>query len=92
MNKHYYVGKRKESVRKAIRLNTVNVIEMTDGDFQGIHSFADDVQGNRRAEKVFKRCMKENVGSLPEQDYKDAVEEGYWASSTGYQIFLTHSF
>jgi hypothetical protein len=89
--RHYYVGRRKQSVRKAVKLHTVNVIEMTDGNFQGIRSFTDDVEGNRRAEKLFKRCMRENVGSLPQQDYQDASEEGYWESSTGYQIFLTHS-
>lgn len=80
----------------AIRLNTVNVIEMANGEMQGVRSFVDNPEGNKRAEDLFKRLVKENQQEpglhprLIEEDYDDLIEEGLYENGT-YQLFLTHS-
>jgi len=51
--------------RQAVKLSTVNVIEMTNGNLQSIRSFADNPEGNTRAERLFKRCIKENICRFP---------------------------
>ena len=75
-----------------VKLRTVNVIEITNGDFQGVRSFAENSEGNKRAERLFKRCIEENKGDLPmdKEDFSDAIEEGTFEHG-GYQLFLTHS-
>jgi len=90
---HYYVGKRKESVRKAVKLNTVNVIEIIDNDLQSIRSFADTPEGNKRAEKLFLRCVKENStfgNALPKDTATDLLDDGVFTDDT-YTVLITHS-
>lgn len=77
--------------RPAIKLSTVNVIEMTNGNFQSIRSFADNAEGNKRAEKLFKRCMKENDSNLSSEFMDECIEEGFYDDDNGYNLYLTHS-
>ena len=91
--RHYYVGKRKTNVRRVVMLNTVNVIEVLNGTVQGVRSFTDNPTGNKRAERIFKRCVKENAGgtTFTRDVFSDMLDEGNWEDDNGYQIFLTHS-
>lgn len=80
----------------AIRLATVNVVEMANDEMQSVRSFVDNPEGNKQAEKLFKRLVKEhealfdeNAKSLP-GDIQDNIEDGCYDDS-GYQLFLTHS-
>ena len=46
--------------RKVIKLATVNVIETVEGTPNNLVSFADNEQGNKAAERLFKKIAKEN--------------------------------
>ena len=102
--RHYYVGRRKQSVRKAVKLHTVNVIEFTSDDLQSVRSFADDVEGNRRAEKLFKRLVKEYEAQglthnrdfvlSDKDDIQNYLDEGifeYGPPFIEYKVLITHS-
>ena len=97
MNKHYYVGKRKQTVRKAVKLHTVNVVEITNGnEVQGVSSFSDTPEGNKQAEKLFKRLVKEYESqdkyTVPSdaEDMQNYLNDGVF-DVVNYQILLTHS-
>lgn len=76
--------------KKKLRLiATVNVIEITNGTLQGVHSFRDNKIGNKQAEQVFVEFLKENT-SLTEGQIALCVEDGHY-DTNGYEIFLTHS-
>lgn len=89
----YYRGYRKTHVRRVIKLNTVNVIEITNGEFQSIRSFADNHRGNQMAKQVFKRCIKKNALGfhLNSTDLQAAAEDGFWQDDNDHRVFLTHS-
>ena len=93
---HYYRGLRKTNVRRVVKLNTVNVVEVLNGTVQGVHAFSDTPQGNMRAERVFKRCVKENSPDIDgpyfsRAELDDLLSEGHWEDDNGYQVLLTHS-
>ena len=93
MNKHYYIGKRKQSVRKAVKLHTVNVLEVTDENgADGVRSFADTQEGNKQAERLFRRCMKENGADMSRHSVDAALDMGIWSDGHGYNLYLTHSY
>jgi hypothetical protein len=81
-----------------IKLNTVNVIEVTNGsDLQSLRAFADVPKGNKRAEKLFRRLIEEYEKPFPEaaprsdeEDFESYIEEGLY-ERTGYELLLTHS-
>ena len=86
--RHYYLGR-----RIAVKLNTVNVIEITNGsDLQSIHSFADNARGNRAAERLFKFMVKDShiFSKLTKEDFNEIVDEGYW-DTVNYWVGITHS-
>jgi hypothetical protein len=70
-------------------INTVNVIEITNGTLQGVRAWNDDQIGNEQAELVFRAFLKENT-NLTDGQIDMCVEEGHYATN-GYEIFLTHS-
>lgn len=75
-------------MKSKVKLNTVNVIEMTDSDTIDIRSFTDDKKGNAAAEKVFRACLLEN--GCPPDDVDSYIEDGYFARMS-YTLFLVHS-
>jgi len=77
----------------AIKLNTVNVIELTNGtDLQAVRAFADNPKGNKRAEKLFRRLIEEcEPHRYDETDFTDFLDEGTYEDGSGYQLFLVHS-
>ena len=89
-------------MKTKIKLNTVNVIEITDGYFQSIHSFADNHKGNQRAEKLFRKLIEEFEKELPEEplneasphsdeeDFQNYLDDGLY-EHTGYHVVISHS-
>lgn len=78
----------------AVKLNTVSVIEMTNGEFQGIRSFADTPEGNKRAEKRFRQLVKEyeaGVNPSDEEDFENYLDDGVYDVYPGYTVYLSHS-
>jgi len=79
-------------------LNTVNVIEITNGsDLQGIRSFTDNPEGNKRAERLFKRLVREHEQLDPvdcrssKEDFENYLDEGSYEDNSGYLLLLSHS-
>jgi hypothetical protein len=68
--------------------------DVGDADVQGVHSFADTPEGNKRAEKLFLRCIKQNYPLfdklMTKVDKTDLLDEGYFVYGN-YRILLTHS-
>ena len=73
---------------KTVKLSTVNVIETVDGSPNNLISFAENEQGNKAAERLFKKIAKEN--GMRDEDAPAAVEDGYHETGT-YTVYLTHS-
>jgi hypothetical protein len=78
-----------------MKLNTVNVIEFTNGNLQSLRAFAESPEGNKAAEELFVKCINENKSEIPDGDNGLAAEtwldNGYFNSGCGYEIYLTHS-
>ena len=80
-----------------IRLNTVNVIEITnDTDLQAVRAFADNPKGNKRAEKLFRQkveAFEKERTAIPsdEEDFENYLNDGVYDAHSGYTLFLTHS-
>ena len=83
--------------RKAIKLHTVNVLEFANNEFQQSFSFADNPEGNKRAEKQFARLVREHnprkseTGKITAEDIEDMLDEGVYDDQFGYQVLITHS-
>lgn len=75
------------------RVNTVNVVEMNNGEFQMIRSFPETPEGNKAAEDFFCRKLHEHNrhNELSAADMEGCVEEGTYEDCGGHQLFLTHS-
>ena len=84
------------SVAKDQTLNTVNVVEMNNGEFQMVRSFPETEEGNKAAEAFFRRKLeaheKENkLQPSDEEDFQAYIEDGLYEDCGGWQLFLTHS-
>ena len=71
-----------------MKIDTVNVIEVENDDFQSIISFAEGAEGNIEAEADFKTKAIEHGAT--EDEMEVFLEDGYYESGT-YQLFLSHS-
>lgn len=83
-----------------IKLHTVNVIETIDGTPQSLRAFTDNKKGNKRAENLFVRLVKEHnafgqgSGAGPtfsKEEFSAMLDDGVYDDECGYQLFLTHS-
>ena len=72
-----------------MKLDTVNVIEYCDDSVLSIRSFQDDEEGNKEAEELFTKILKEQNRSI-EDDIEVALEDGF-SEQGNYQIFISHS-
>jgi len=71
-----------------MKLHTVNITEYMNGAISSIHSFSDDEEGNKEAEKYFKAILKEY--DIRKRDIDIALEDGIYEEND-WQVFLTHS-
>lgn len=80
-----------------IKLNTVNVIEVTNGEFQSLRAFADNPKGNKRAEKLFRQLIEEyeksdkTIVPSDEEDFENYLDDGVYDVFPGYTLYLSHS-
>lgn len=75
-----------------MRLKTVNVIEITNGDIQSLRSFEDNHEGNEAAEGLFRKIIEETATDEPtDTEYQEAIEDGRWTDGNGGEVFLVHS-
>lgn len=76
-------------------MNTVNVIEFTNGNLQVLKAWEDNPEGNKLAEEHFVKCIEENKSEIPDGDNGLGAElwldNGYFNSGCGYEIYLVHS-
>lgn len=75
-------------------INTVNVLEITGGNFQSLRAFPETPEGNKEAEEVFRKCVKENWdncrGELTDETLDSITEDGHFEECT-YELLLVHS-
>ena len=87
MNAKYY----RVDGQIATKLRTVNVLEFINGTFQQSFSFAETIEGNRRAEKKFARLVRENDPKITKKEMEDYLDDGIFEDGSGYQTLITHS-
>lgn len=71
-----------------MRIFTVNVIEYEGETIRQVVSFMDP-EGVQEAEKLFAMILQEHGVKGVEIEF--ALDDGFWDSKDGYQVFLTHS-
>lgn len=72
-------------------LDTVNVIEITNGIAESIVSFADNPKGNQQAEQLFIKLLKEHTDEYSASEIDDFLDAGDFDDNNGYNIVLIHS-
>jgi hypothetical protein len=72
-----------------MKLNTVNVVEIIEGTVRAIHSFTDDVDGNKSAQDLFLRLCQEN--EVPPDENIDAAIEAGQITNGYWELVLIHS-
>ncbi len=70
-------------------INTVNVIEMSEGNIVGMASYPDTPEGNKNAEQRFRDVANENTG-YPLGAIEEAIENGILEDHT-YSVLIFHS-
>ena len=74
-------------------MKTVNVIVLDGASVDELHSFADDAEGNAKAEQKFLELMNENIWNIndyTETDMQDCLDDGVAIYGT-HSIVITHS-
>lgn len=81
-------------------MKTINVVETIDDGIQSIHAFSDTKIGNKKAEKLFRKLIKEqfqkhndseNIFDYSEKDYQRMINDGHFRDNWGYGTWLIHS-
>jgi uncharacterized protein YdcH (DUF465 family) len=73
-----------------MKLQTVNVIEITNGIIQGLTSYPETPEGNKAAEEHFGRLLKEHNAETDDV-IEQAIEDGTYTDGSGYEVNLVHS-
>ena len=73
----------------AVEIATVNVIQLSDGQVQSMHSWVESPEGNKAAEKKFSELAV--ALGCPQNDVESYIEDGYFWTKTHYGIMLVHS-
>ena len=85
--------------KPAVKVHTVNVIEIVNEQLNSVRSFVDNPAGNKRAERMFRRLYREHNdpdGTTGEPrptnaDIDPYIEDGVYDDECGYQLVLAHS-
>lgn len=72
------------------KVSTVNIVESANNVPLCITSFKDNDVGNREAEMLFHKLVKENYPETLEEEIEDSLDNGYFEQNT-YQVFIIHS-
>lgn len=73
-----------------IKLSTVNVIEMENGDLVNLNSFSNNKKGYKKAEKLFMSLIKSKDLLISEDEIKCYLNYGRYDYKGG-TIFLIYS-
>jgi len=84
---------------KSVKVATVNVVELVDGKIISLCSFAESPDGNKAAERLFRRLHKEHndpdgttgVDRPTREDFAAWIEDGIYDDDCGYNLVITHS-
>ena len=57
---------------------------------QGITSFRENTNGNKKAEKLFTALINENYPEISKEDIKKGLDNGYFEEDN-WQVFIVHS-
>ena len=79
----------KNKKQKSTKVYTVNVIEFVEGDLIGVTSFLDTPTGNKEAEALFIKILKETT-DIADEDIDSYVEDGY-CNLDSCRTYITHS-
>ena len=78
------------AIKKSHQVNTVNVVEVADDTLQGLRAFSDDTEGNKEAERLFRRIALEN--GAKRKDIDDYIMDGHYGRDCDkYDLYLTHA-
>lgn len=72
-----------------MRVDTINVVEESEGELLGIRSYSNDKTGRGEAKEMFKAIAREN-GATTDEEIKDALFQGHYEEGT-YNLFLLSS-
>jgi hypothetical protein len=73
-----------------MKLNTINVVEVTEDCLASVVSFTDDEQGGKEAEELFVSAMKTQDDNLS-QDEIDVWLDGGFYEQGNYNLYIAHS-
>lgn len=77
------------------KLATVNVIQLDDnGNVSSVRSWPETPEGNKEAEKLFLRIIKEHTSetAYAEEEFQAMLDEGMCDEpSVGTKLFIAHS-
>ena len=78
---------------KRDKINTVNVVKVNKNNrFDvGIYAFADNREGNEKAEKLFKKMIREYDRSYKDKYILIDIENGYYEENKYWILLLNHS-
>lgn len=84
-NKVVEIGKECETAK----VSTVNVMELSEYNVS-LTSFRDDEVGNREANMLFHKLVKENYPETLDEEIEEYLDDGLFEKN-GYKIFVVHS-
>ena len=79
----------KNKKQKSTKVYTVNVIELVEGDLMRVTSFIDTPDGNKEAEALFIKILKETI-DIADEDIDSYVEDGY-CNFDSRRTYIAHS-
>ena len=74
-----------------MKVDTINVIEMWNGQMMQVISFEDNPEGRSDAEQLFTSMIQSNHDDLEAEDFDFYLDEGMFDDDNGWMIYLIHS-
>jgi len=86
-------------IKPASPIATVNVVETVDGKINSIRSFPESPEGNKAAERLFRRLHKEHndpdgttgVERPTRAEFRAMLDDGIYDDECGYNLMIAHS-
>lgn len=72
-----------------MKLQTINVIEITEDGLLSVRSFSEDDDGVAEAEKFFKDILKEQEPEFTEEDIESYLKDGLYERN-GYELYIAN--
>jgi hypothetical protein len=72
------------------KVDTVNVVQASDTGPTSVVSFSESPKGNKEAEALFTRIVKENEPDFSDEDVDACLDNGYYEDGS-YSVYICHS-